>query len=103
SSLNTKKRSSRKIGKKSAAALTVPSNGDAGGTTEGASDVKKVEAALRESEERFRLAMNNVAAGVYTLDLQGMVTYVNPAAEVMFGWTMAELLGKKMHDVTHYK
>jgi PAS domain S-box-containing protein len=57
----------------------------------------------RDSEERFRLAMNNVAAGVYTLDLQGLVTYINPAAEVMFGWTMAELLGKKMHGVTHYK
>ncbi len=57
----------------------------------------------RDSEERFRLAMNNVAAGVYTLDLHGLVTYINPAAEVMFGWTMADLLGKKMHDVTHYK
>ena len=61
------------------------------------------ENALRESEERFRLAMNNVAAGVYTLDLNGLVTYVNPAAETMFGWTNAELLGRKMHDVTHYK
>ncbi|HEY1304231.1 MAG TPA: PAS domain S-box protein [Vicinamibacterales bacterium] len=58
---------------------------------------------VRESEERFRLAMSNVAAGVYTLDLEGLVTYVNPAAESMFGWTMAELLGKKMHDVAHYK
>jgi len=57
----------------------------------------------RDSEERFRLATNNVAAGVYTLDLQGLVTYVNPAAEAMFGWTMAELLGKRMHDVTHYQ
>ena len=57
----------------------------------------------RDSQERFRLAMNNVAAGVYTLDLQGLVTYINPAAEVMFGLTMAELLGRKMHDVTHYK
>jgi PAS domain S-box-containing protein len=57
----------------------------------------------RDSEERFRLAMNNVAAGVYTLDLQGLVTYVNPAAEVMFGWTVAELLGKRMHDVTHHQ
>ena len=55
------------------------------------------------SEERFRLAMNNVASGLYTLDLQGLVTYVNPAAEAMFGLTAAELLGKKMHDVTHYK
>jgi PAS domain S-box-containing protein len=60
------------------------------------------EQAVRESEERFRLAMN-VAAGVYTLDLNGLVTYVNPAAETMFGWTSAELIGRKMHDVTHYK
>jgi len=59
--------------------------------------------ALREREERFRLAMNNVAAGVYTLDMDGVVTYVNPAAEAMFGWTNEELLGKKMHDVAHYQ
>jgi PAS domain S-box-containing protein len=57
----------------------------------------------RESEERFRLAMSNVPSGVYTVDLNGMVTYVNPAAEAMFGWTNAELLGRKMHDITHYK
>jgi PAS domain S-box-containing protein len=56
---------------------------------------------VRDSDERFRLAMNNVAAGVYTLDLSGRVTYVNPAAEAMFGWTNAELVGKQMHDVTH--
>ena len=64
---------------------------------------KRAEAILRESEERFRLAMVNVASGVYTLDLNGLVTYVNPAAEAMFGWTNAELHGRKMHDVTHYK
>src|SRR5262245_45163759 len=61
-----------------------------------------VQGSVRESGERFRLVMNNVAAGVYTLDLNGIVTYMNPAAEAMFGWTNAELVGKKMHDVTHY-
>ena len=60
------------------------------------------ENAVRESEERFRLAMN-VASGVYTLDQRGLVTYVNPAAEAMLGWTNAELFGKKLHDVLHYK
>jgi PAS domain S-box-containing protein len=64
---------------------------------------QQVEDKLRESEERFRLAMHNVASCVYTLDLNGLVTYVNPAAEKMLGWTNAELLGKKIHDVTHYK
>ncbi len=61
------------------------------------------EQALRESEERFRSAMNNLAEGLYTLDAEGRVTYANPSAGKMFGWTATELLGKKMHDVTHYK
>jgi PAS domain S-box-containing protein len=60
------------------------------------------ENALRESEERFRAAMNNLAEGLYTLNAAGQVTYVNPSAEGMFGWTAGELLGKKMHEVTHY-
>src|SRR5262249_41961924 len=34
---------------------------------------------------------------------QGLVTYINPAAERLFGWTRAELLGQKMHDKTHYR
>ena len=61
------------------------------------------EKALRESEERFRSAMNNVAEGLYIVDSQGLVTFMNPAAEALFGWTAAEMLGKRLHDVTHYK
>jgi PAS domain S-box-containing protein len=63
----------------------------------------RAEQSRQESEARFQYAMQNVASGLYTVDLQGMVTYVNPAAEAMFQWTSAELLGKKMHDVTHYE
>jgi PAS domain S-box-containing protein len=61
------------------------------------------EEALRRSEERFSRVMNNMAEGLYTTDKKGLVTFVNPAAEKMFGWTSAELLGKKMHDIIHYK
>jgi PAS domain S-box-containing protein len=61
------------------------------------------EQALRESEERFRSAMNNLAEGLHILDTEGRVTYVNPSAEKMFGWTCTELLGKKMHEVIHFK
>jgi PAS domain S-box-containing protein len=64
---------------------------------------KRIEAALRESEELFRLAMHNVAAGLYTLDPQGLVTYMNPAAESMLGWKLGELHGRDMHDVIHYR
>lgn len=57
----------------------------------------------RPSEESFHSAMNHIAEAIYMLDERGLVTYVNPAAEAMFGWNAAELLGKRMHDVTHYK
>jgi DNA-binding NarL/FixJ family response regulator len=53
------------------------------------------EKALRESEERFRSAMTNMAEGLVILDAQGRITYINPAAETLFGWTSAELLGKR--------
>jgi DNA-binding NarL/FixJ family response regulator len=61
------------------------------------------EQALRESEERFRSAMNNMAEGLYTIDTQGRVTYINPSATAMFGWSSSEVMGKVMHDITHYK
>jgi PAS domain S-box-containing protein len=56
-----------------------------------------------ESDECFRLAMNTVTSGLYTIDLGGLVTYINPAAERTFGWTNAELIGKEIHNVIHYK
>lgn len=66
--------------------------------------------ALRESQERahrlleFHQAVTaNMGEGLYAVDTQGLVTYVNPTAEALFGWTSAELLGRKMHDLTHYK
>lgn len=66
--------------------------------------------ALRESQDRahrlldFHQAVTaNMGEGLYAVDAQGLVTYVNAAAEALFGWTSAELLGRKMHEVTHYK
>jgi PAS domain S-box-containing protein len=68
------------------------------------------EQALRESEQRLRnlvdyqsAVMNNMAEGLYAADANGLVTSINPAGEAILGWTKDELLGKKMHDVTHHK
>ena len=71
---------------------------------------KRAEQALRESEEQLRLTlqfdqalMANMDEGLYAVDTQGLVTYINCAAERLFGWSSAELLGRKMHDITHYQ
>jgi PAS domain S-box-containing protein len=71
---------------------------------------KRSEEALRQSEAESRrlldyhqAVMANLGEGLYTIDTQGLVTYMNPAAESLFGWKRAELMGRRMHDVTHYQ
>lgn len=72
--------------------------------------ISAFERALGENQQRLRslveyqsAVMNCMAEGLYTLDANGLVTAINPAGEAILGWTRDELLGKKMHDVTHYK
>jgi PAS domain S-box-containing protein len=67
------------------------------------SESMQARAALGESEERFRLAMNNIASGVFIVDRDGVITYVNAAAEAIFGWKQQDLLGTKIHETTHYQ
>ena len=39
---------------------------------------------------------------MYGLDLEGNVTFVNPAAAAMIDWEMDELVGQSMHKVLHH-
>ncbi len=71
---------------------------------------KRAEHELQASVERFRhllsysrAVMNNLAEGLYTVDTNGLVTFINPAAENMFGWKSAELMNRKLHDIIHHK
>ncbi len=57
----------------------------------------------REAEEFRRVVMDNMAEGLYTLDSDGCLTYMNPAASRMLGWTAEELLGKPMHETVHFQ
>ena len=51
---------------------------------------------------QYQLILNAVGEGVYGLDLQGNVTFVNPAAATMIDWEMEDLIGKSMHQVLHH-
>src|SRR5215210_3523736 len=64
---------------------------------------KQAEEALRRAMKFDEAVMLNMGEGLYTVDAKGLVTSMNPAAEQLFGWTMEELCGRRMHDVTHYK
>jgi PAS domain S-box-containing protein len=57
----------------------------------------------KEAEEFRAVVMDNMAEGLYALDADGLVTYMNPAAALMLGWTDDELRGKPMHATVHFQ
>jgi PAS domain S-box-containing protein len=63
----------------------------------------QAEQALRRVMEFDEAVMSNMGEGLYTVDVQGYVTSMNPAAGRLLGWTLEELHGRRMHDATHYK
>ena len=59
-------------------------------------------AALRESEERFRLLLDSSPEAIFGVDSQGICTFVNQACLAMLGYTQAEMLGKGIHALIHH-
>jgi PAS domain S-box-containing protein len=59
---------------------------------------KRVEEALRESEERFRELFDSIADLIYTQDLDGRFLSANPALHNLFGYDYEEFLGRKASD-----
>ena len=60
---------------------------------------KRVDQALRESEERFRAVVDNSPAKIHIKDAQGHYILINPLAEELFGVTETAARGKTSHDI----
>ena len=57
-------------------------------------DHKQMERELRESEEKFRSIAERSFDCIFTVDVEGRLTYVSPAAKAIVGFTPEELVGK---------
>ncbi len=55
-----------------------------------------------ETTQRFRRILMTVAEGMYGLDRAGRVTFINPCACDMLGYTEEELIGKSLHSIIHH-
>ncbi|HST97852.1 MAG TPA: SpoIIE family protein phosphatase [Geodermatophilus sp.] len=69
---------------------------DGGGTLR-----SDVEALLSRTLARYERVLANVADGIYGLDADGRVEFVNPAAVRMTGLAAEEQLGRDQHAVIH--
>ncbi len=60
---------------------------------------KRAEAALRESEEKFRNLVENTSDWVWEINEKGAYTYVSPRVRDILGYAPEELLGKTPFDI----
>src|SRR4051812_43782240 len=56
----------------------------------------KFPASSPDAEERMRSVVNHVIDGIITIDESGTVTTFNPAAERIFGYVAAEVIGENV-------
>jgi len=54
----------------------------------------KLSETSRQAEQRYRAFLNFLPDPVFVFNLDSTVSYLNPAFESVFGWTLAELQGK---------
>jgi len=57
---------------------------------------------LKASEERTRLILDSSAEGIFGVDTEGRISFVNPAACRMLGFTADEMIGQPSHDLIHH-
>lgn len=51
---------------------------------------------------RNQTILNAAGDGIYGVDLNGLATFINPAAARMLGYEAGELIGQPLHDLIHH-
>jgi len=69
------------------------------GTVLDISKRKKSELELARSEAFARGIFNSAADGIISIDTRGAIQSFNPAAEIMYGYSQDELLGKSVSEI----
>ena len=62
---------------------------------------KDLAAALLQEKERLRITLHSIGDGVISTDARARITFMNPVAEAMTGWPMADVMGRPLRDIFH--
>lgn len=71
------------------------------GVTRDINTRKKAEEALRESEEKFRSFVENANELVYSLNTDGIISYVSPRVREQLGYEIEDFIGKSALFFVH--
>lgn len=63
---------------------------------------RQAEEALARLRRQYELILNSAGEGIYSVDLDGNFTFINPKGAELLKWTVAELLGKPAHATIHH-
>lgn len=69
------------------------------GTHTDISERVALERALHEEKELAQVTLASIGDGVLTTDYEGRVTFLNPVAERLTGWSHGEALGRRIDEV----
>ncbi|KKK51975.1 hypothetical protein LCGC14_3109570, partial [marine sediment metagenome] len=64
-------------------------------------DNKLISEKLKESEEKYRLIIENAQEGIWTIDNDGYTTFVNERMAVILGYKVEEMIGKHLFTVVN--
>lgn len=63
----------------------------------------KMELERSELAERLELLLESTSEGIFGVDRSGQCTFINGAALKQLGYQRNEILGRRIHDLIHYK
>jgi formate hydrogenlyase transcriptional activator len=63
---------------------------------------KTTKKGLEQISRQNEMVFNTASEGIYGLDLNGNLTFINRATARMLGWDVEELISKRGHDVLHH-
>ncbi len=72
------------------------------GLAEDITTQKRYEREIEDSRQRVSRILENVGDGIYGLDRDGKITFANPAAEELLGFSQAEFQGQNAHHLLHH-
>ncbi len=53
-------------------------------------------------KKQLEMIVNSAGEGIFGLDAQGNVSFMNTAASIMLGWEIEDLIGKSHHALVHH-